>query len=111
MKWLVMAPSPVNGTGFDPHGGLDPDSSGKTARPGYPHLMKGPPMPNKHKISRDEAVPFEIDHEALIPELLDANIDKLLQQVKDLIHVVADLQKRVERLEAKELHAQEEPLA
>jgi hypothetical protein len=50
----------------------------------------------------DEAVPFIIDHTALVPELLDANIDKLFQQVKDLILVVADLQKRVERLEASE---------
>ena len=50
----------------------------------------------------DESVPFVIAHQALIPELLDANIDKLLQQVKDLILVVADLQKRVERLEAQE---------
>lgn len=50
----------------------------------------------------DEAVPFVIAHKALVPELLDANIDKLLQQVKDLILVVADLQKRVERLEASE---------
>ena len=48
------------------------------------------------------AVPFIIAHKALVPELLDANIDKLLQQVKDLILVVADLQKRVERLEASE---------
>ncbi len=50
----------------------------------------------------DDAVPFIIAHNALVPELLDANIDKLLQQVKDLILVVADLQKRVERLEAPE---------
>ncbi len=50
----------------------------------------------------DDAVPFIIAHNALVPELLDANIDKLLQQVKDLILVVADLQKRVERLEASE---------
>ena len=50
----------------------------------------------------DEAVPYFIAHKALVPELLDANIDKLLQQVKDLILVVADLQKRVERLEASE---------
>ena len=50
----------------------------------------------------DDAVPFIIAHKALVPELLDANIDKLLQQVKDLILVVADLQKRVERLEASE---------
>ena len=50
----------------------------------------------------DEAVPFIITSKALVPELLDANIDKLLQQVKDLILVVSDLQKRVERLEASE---------
>ena len=50
----------------------------------------------------DEPVPFIIAHKALVPELLDANIDKLLQQVKELILVVADLQKRVERLEASE---------
>jgi hypothetical protein len=50
----------------------------------------------------DEAVPYIITNKALVPELLDANIDKLLQQVKDLILVVADLQKRVERLEASE---------
>ncbi len=50
----------------------------------------------------DDAVPFIITHKALVPELLDANIDKLLQQMKDLILVVADLQKRVERLEAPE---------
>ena len=50
----------------------------------------------------DEAPPFIIAHKALVPELLDANIDKLLQQMKDLILVVADLQKRVERLEAPE---------
>jgi hypothetical protein len=50
----------------------------------------------------DEAVPYFIAHKALVPELLDANIDKLLQQVKDLILVVADLQKRVERLESTE---------
>jgi hypothetical protein len=50
----------------------------------------------------DDAVPYFIAHKALVPELLDANIDKLLQQVKDLILVVADLQKRVERLESTE---------
>jgi len=50
----------------------------------------------------DDAVPFIIAPKALVPELLDANIDKLLQQMKDLILVVADLQKRVERLEAPE---------
>ncbi len=50
----------------------------------------------------DEAVPFILASRAIVPELLDANIDKLLQQVKDLILVVADLQKRVERLEASE---------
>ena len=54
----------------------------------------------QHKV--DEAVPFIITNKALVPELLDANIDKLLQQVKDLILVVSDLQKRVERLEASE---------
>jgi hypothetical protein len=67
-------------------------------------MSKGPTMSNDlgsmPKI--DEAVPFIISHKALVPELLDANIDKLLQQVKDLILVVADLQKRVERLEASE---------
>jgi len=50
----------------------------------------------------DEPVPFILAPRAIVPELLDANIDKLLQQVKDLILVVADLQKRVERLEASE---------
>ena len=50
----------------------------------------------------DDGVPFIIAPKALVPELLDANIDKLFQQMKDLILVVADLQKRVERLEASE---------
>jgi hypothetical protein len=59
--------------------------------------------------STKEAAPFVIAHNALVPELLDANIDKLLQQVKDLILVVADLQKRVERLETAESQAREGP--